>query len=462
MGRPLVQLVPRTVIPGTRLWRPRLFRFAAVGFAVVLASLVGQTGGLAQEAGASADAAADQQVERLIGDLGDASYEVRSRATRELCMIGQRAGAALRRAATGDEFEIALRAKNLLEVIESLYFGGCRLALSADKTRIAWDEPVELVVAIRNESTYRAQVPFEPLGPGRERLPPQARQVGDMIDLAEHLRVRSPDGQEVNLRIDDIRNDPWVAEAVDWRADGGPLAELSPDQQIVVRIAGFNRGWARYPLLSRGLYKVQLVYEPEWDDQEFRRAGVGRVSSNVLEIEVAKEAPPIIRRAHRPAQVTVERQGPELVAYLTNTDDLPVWVNLNLASPQPPFAELRWTIRAGDSFEDLNLNTKGPHTLDAFRRERLVELTSGSRIELARAPIARLLEAAPAREQDRNQQLEVRATWTNLTSTAWQRSQRPSLLNSPRTPAALRTLLPPRMLTGRHTSQPIRLPNGHE
>src|SRR5262245_40037748 len=73
----------------------------------------------------SAPAQVDQaDIERLISALSDPSYEERTEATRRLCAAGQAAVPALKRAAKGDEYETALRAKNLLRVLDQLFFTG--------------------------------------------------------------------------------------------------------------------------------------------------------------------------------------------------------------------------------------------------------------------------------------------------------------------------------------------------
>lgn len=406
----------------------------------------------------NATTADDVRIEALIHKLGDPSYEVRTQATRELCRIGHRAAAALKQAAASDEFEIALRAANLLEVIDSVYFGGCSVRLSADPHRIAWDRPVELTVTIRNESDYPAQIPVETSARRRDELSPDARQVGDMVDLADYLRVVSPDGRRVDLEVDDILVDPQVTEAIEWRVDGGPLSELAPGGEAVVRVSDFNRGWARYPLLTRGVHKIVFVYEPQWDDQEFRRAGVGRVEGNAVEVEVTEPAPPIVRRRLPPAVVSIERAGDEMVARLTNSDDLPIWVNTNWGSNQPPFTEIIWTVFVETSSQEERLAEPGrAPPMNAFSRQRLVEVAPGASTELGRTPIERLLETATARGLPAGQSFQVRAALVNLCDLPWQRRQEPALLGNPRAPAGLQTPLPRRMITGRFPSDPVEL-----
>ncbi|MCP4249075.1 MAG: hypothetical protein GY778_18680 [bacterium] len=405
-----------------------------------------------------AESVTDDQIQSLIDQLGDPSFEVRTQATRRLCMIGQRAAPALRRAAGGDEFEIGLRARNLLDVIDSVYFGGCRVTLSADKDRIAWDEPFALTVTIHNESAYRAHLPIDLDATRRRAFNESARLVGDFMDVADYLVVTDPDGKRVELRVDDLRADPQVADAVEWRADGGPVEELAPGKQTTIQLRPFNRGWARYPFLKRGRYKVAFEYRPEWDDAEFRQAGVGRVVSNALALEVTSEAPPTVRRARRPAALSVERQGSELVARLTNGDDLPIWVNLNFGADRAPFAQFVWTIVIGDSVTDLRLDlTTPPPALTAVLRDRMPELTPGESLEVMRVDLARLMELPAVQGLPDGASFGVGASWINQGDVIWQHQQKPSLLDNPRAPRALQTPLPRRMITGRFSSEPLML-----
>ena len=400
----------------------------------------------------------DAQIQELIGKLGHPSYETRARATRCLCMIGQRA-------ADSEEFETALRARSLLQVIESVYFGGCSIHLAAEKARIAWDEPTDLIITIRNQSAYRAQLPLDTSAERRRALSEQARQVGDMVDLADYLRVTAPEGRRVELRADDLQGDPQVADAVEWRAEGGPVGELPAGGEVIHRLRPLNRGWARYPLLQRGVYKILFDYDPQWDDEEFRRAGVGRVTSNVLEVEVTKAAPPIVSASggsRRPAVITAEREGARLIARLTNADDLPIWVNLNLGADQPPFAQLVWTILAGGSREEVRFDLLSPQpSLEAFTQERFRKLAPGESVELGRAPLARFMQAPGVQALPAGADFELQAVLVNQAGIAWQRSPSSgSLLGNPRAPEALRNPLPRRMITGRFTSNPIELTKG--
>ena len=402
----------------------------------------------------------DRRIQQLIQGLGDPAYSTRAEATRALCMIGQRAAPALKLAATGREFEVALRARELLEVIESVYFAGCGIELSAEKNKITWDEPLALTLRIRNRSGYPAQLPFELSSRVRAELPESVRQVGDMMDLAEYLRVISPDGRQIALRVDDIRADPLVMDAVEWRTEGGPVARLAAGKEAQVLMERFNRGWARFPMLSRGVYKIVFDYQPQWDDEEFRRAGVGRLRGNVLEIEVTSSAPRAVRHSRHPILMSLERDEGELVARLTNADDLPIWVNLNLQSAEPPFAQLSWVIAAGDSVEEVGKWNRLEAALDRFRRDRVVKLVPGGTLELGRTRVDILSSTDLVRGLPEGSSFRVRANWVNLCDVSWQRAERASLPGDPRGPGELAAPLPRRMTTGRFGSAEIELIKG--
>ena len=102
-----------------------------------------------------------QVMVQLTRDLGDPSYAVRTNATRQLCVIGAPATKILEQAAGGDDVEVALRAKAVLRVIDSLLFGGVEVRLAFSKPNRAWDEPVDLVVTFTNRSEFPARLPFE-------------------------------------------------------------------------------------------------------------------------------------------------------------------------------------------------------------------------------------------------------------------------------------------------------------
>src|SRR3990172_5050624 len=171
-------------------------------------------------------------------------------ATRRLCAIGMEAWDVLREGADGADVEASLRAKQLLAVFDRLWFSGAEVSLSFSKPIIDWKEPVDLNITMTNRLSYPARVPFD-VEPGVRGDSDDARQVADMLDAAEWLKVRSPDGRELELRVDDIAGEPAVFAAVQSRLAGGPGGVLAPGEKITVRARAFNRGGARVPLLGR-------------------------------------------------------------------------------------------------------------------------------------------------------------------------------------------------------------------
>ncbi|MFQ5492200.1 MAG: hypothetical protein ACE5GE_15900 [Phycisphaerae bacterium] len=425
---------------------------------LVVASIAAGAGGVGV-AGEPRDQAgpSDEQIQALIRQLGDPAYPTRAEASRRLCMLGQRAAQALQRAARSDEFEVALRAADLLRVIDSVYFGGCSVRLDADRRAIAWDQAFALTATFKNDSPYRAQLPFDTSPPSDQPASAQARQVGNMLDLSEYLRVVGPDGRQVSLRIDDIRVDAEVSDVVEWRSEGGPVDRLGPGQALQVRIEAFNRGWARYPLLAEGIYKIVFDYEPQWDDEEFRRAGVGRVTAAPLEIQVTRPAPDIVRRSRHVAKLELVRIGDELVAQMANTDDLPVWVNRNFQGIQPPFADLRWTVQAGETLEDIKPRPGDAWWSDDFSRQRLNRLEPGQVLEIGRLGLTQVRGRPAVKALPAGSAFKVRVSWGNLCDAAWQRGTEPATVGNPRAPADLRGPLPHRMLTGRFSSDALSL-----
>jgi len=407
----------------------------------------------------AASAVDEAGVAALVRRLGDPSYDVRTRATRRLCALGHRAAPALVQAAAGEEFEVALRSQNILDLLDSLYFGGCSVTLAADRSRTAWDAPVELTVTFRNQSGYRAFLPVDRRAPAADE-PRQAaaRQVGDLIDLADYLRVTGPGGEPIAPRVDDIRADPLVAEAIEWRAEGGPVAELPPGGELVVRLPAFNRGWARYPLLEAGAHRVVFDYHPQWDDAVFREQEVGRVTSEPVAIEVTAAAPPAVRNGRQTATVSVGREGDELIARLTNHDDLPIRVNTNWGDRAPPLAALVWSVVTAGDIVELNPTRTGPLPGESgFSRNRVIDVAPGASIELGRIGLKRVLASAAVERLAGGTAFEVAAALVNQCDLCWQRAHTPPLLNHPRAPAGLRTPLPRRMITGHLTGSGCRL-----
>ncbi len=393
---------------------------------------------------ASAPAQVDPaEVERLIGDLSDPSFEKRTEATRRLCAAGQAAVPALKRVAKGDDYESAIRARNLLRVLDQLFFTGLAIELAVSKDEIAWNQPVDLTVTLTNRSAYPSHVPFEASLQRRKALQPAVRAVADLIDLADFLTVSAPDGEEIELRVDDINANPFVAAIVQARTEGGPTATLEPGEKLVYRVAGFNRAWARYPLLERGAYRIRFAYEPEWDDPQLRDAQVGLVTTEPVAINVREPAPEIVREGRGVPRLSLTREADAIVATLTNTSDLALSVNTNFGSDEPPLANVVWAVLTGEDVIKLPGNVT-PRAAEAFSRARLVELEPGQAMELDRVPLERLRSAQNVVGLEAGAEFTVRCVYVNRTDCTWQAVQN-NLIGSDRAPEGLREPLPPRL-----------------
>ena len=403
----------------------------------------------------------DEELVSLIAELGDPSYEVRTAATRRLCAIGMPARARLRKAAEGDDVETALRAKNLLAVLDQIQFAGLDVLLSFSKSSIAWNESVDLRVTLINDSAYSGRVPFE-TDPGRRaerrKWSVNALQVGDMLDLAELITVRGPDGREIDLRVDDILADPRVEVAVRERLDIGPMGVIDAGKSVALTLNAFNRGWARYPLLDRGRYDIVLDYVPPWEDELLKTQRVGRVVSNPATITVTAGAPDTVSRGGEEASLRIERNAESLVAVLINRTDQPVLVNKNFGLAAP-FAQGRWVYTLNDSIVDVPVLPKRRVSWDDFDQTLLVEVPPGGSLEVVRGDLKVIHQALAAAGADLSgTEWTVHFSYSNLCNRRWQERQGARLRDDPKVPQVLQEPLPPRMLSTRQTSNLLRAP----
>ncbi len=378
----------------------------------------------------------DAKIQRLVEQLGSGSYSERVEATEQLIIVGPRATEALRDATRGDDFEVAIRARHLLRLMDELLFAGVSVELRASSTRIAWSDGFDLELRATNTTKHRARLPFEELGAfppgGQDRL----AQVSAMLDLADFLVVTGPDGNNVSLFVDDINEDPRMLAAVNRRIDDPPITSLAPHGARTHRVERFNRGWSRFRFLRAGDYHVQFVYQPQWDDAEMQQAGVGRVESNPVVITVTEPAPECVRRANAAASLRVDTKGDEFVATLMNRSDVPVWVNLNIVPGRStPFASLRWSVARQGAIEELPAPRASKAS--AFSNDRLKLLAPADRVELGRLPRAAVTGG---------DECEVVVTYTNVTGLAWQVQNADALRRHPGAPQSLRAPLPQRML----------------
>ncbi|MEE9294048.1 MAG: hypothetical protein V3W34_03660 [Phycisphaerae bacterium] len=388
---------------------------------------------------------ADDEVLSLVERLGDGSFKTREEATIRLLEIGPPATRALKQAVAGNDYEIAIRARDLLEVFEHLLFSGVTIELSGSRTVFDWSDSVALTVRLENTGSHVARLPFELILPSVDKRSARLRQFTSLLDLSEYLVVEGPGGRAVRLYVDDINEDPALVAAVNDRVEQPPVDEIPPGETVRYRVDEFNRGWARYRLLEAGDYQLQVVYQPQWDDDELVRSGVGRVASNRLKLAVGKPAPLCVRRAVAPANLKLSRQGDAMVAALTNQLDLPVWVNLNLTVERgAPFARTRWFVDCGEQRHMLRASRLLHHPREPFSRDRIIQVMPGDTIELARLSYETLADEARG--------CQVTFTYSNITNITWQRANSPGPAAGVKAGKGREEPLPYRMLVATLTS----------
>jgi hypothetical protein len=154
--------------------------------------------------------------------------------------------------------------------------------------------------------------------------------------------------------------------------------------------------------------------------------------------------------------VHVRREGQFVVALLTNRADQSLLVNVNFGR-SPPFAEGRWVLEIDGLSRDLPLVPNASASWHDFDANSFVEAAPGQVIELARIRIDQLRAAlARADVQPDRTPWNVYFGYANLCDRQWQVRQGPALLENPKAPQVLQTLLPRRILASRHSSN--RLP----
>ncbi len=396
--------------------------------------------------------------QELVQQLGHSDYHVRVAATRKLLAMGPNVTKSLRDAAQSDELETALRARRLLDIFEEMLFAGVAVRIEANKTRIAWNESFDLTLHMSNTTAFPARVPTEPDLPHDNVNAPDAHaaQLARMLDLGDFLTITDPDENPLELFTDqEVTNDPLLVSIVHQRASTPVVRVLAGGDHESATLTKFNRGFARYRMLKKGLYRVQLVYQPEWNEEALNDAEIGRVESNILEIEVTGSAPEIVRQAWKDAEIVLTRNGNAMVASLTNLRDVPVMVNLNIAPPgaNPPLAALRWSVERADQWAELRtVDVSLSNDARAFRHERIVPLAPGDSLKLHRVPVATLIKAT-----DGVSGSKVSVYYVNQASRGWQIREGGDLVGKPWSPKPFDTPFPRRMLQTAIRSQAMEL-----
>jgi hypothetical protein len=387
------------------------------------------------------------QLQTWIEQLGSPEYSVRQDAVTKLYAAGPSALKTLEAAAGGDDYEAALRARQVIERISQLFFVGARVSLHLDKASRPWSESFDVQVRIDNPTAVPIRLPFLNEDRGRLDTTVDATQVGTIMDLADFLEVSGAE-DHIALTLDDYRGREDIERSIDGRVYGEPSCWLQPGAHLTLNLQKFNRGWARYRMLRSGVYQIRFNYVPEWDVPELRAAGLGHVKSQPVQLEITTAAPQALIDARRPLDCALAVQGTDVVMTLISTHDRPIGVNLNLGDRrQRPFANVRWVWRSGSGSGEIDVTPK-PAALTA---DKVRTLQPGQRVELLRMPLKDVLAGAVL---PRGQAVELRGQYTNIFDL--------TLLRDAGVAPALATQLKKAMLVpmfvGQRTTKPIVIP----
>jgi len=423
---------------------------AALGLAAV-----GGCDSIVQAAPATATVPADRfespdasLIRGAVRELNHPSPARRRVALRRLAEWGPFAFEELREAAAGPDHESALAARGLLTEFESAVLVGGLVSLEVDRPAVAWNEPVALLVRVKNPTPAPIRVPW----PAPTTRPAgDADQVGQMLDVADFLAVVDPRGRPLPLRFEPIEGDKTVYEAVSVRAGDNPPFSLVPSGgETLLRLREFNRGWARFPLLASGTYHVTFAYQPQWKDPSWTADGFGRVRAGPVSIEVTRGAPEAIRDATRPLELRLDCRDQLISARIVSIWDRPLHVNLNWGPDVTRHAELRWSITPAGAAESIQWvpepRSPGPSAFaDHIRR-----LDSGCSVEIARLSKASLLQQSGASVSAGA--CEVKLRYVNVPGS-------PQLRALAARPADA-SAIPPSIYTGVLLSEPVRIDIG--
>ncbi len=385
------------------------------------------------------DVKADREIDTLVGHLGSGSFQQRNEATNRLLAMGPAAAKALRRVAKGDDFEAALRARCLLNLFDELLFVGADVALEVSPAEAAWSDDVALTVVVHNRTKSPMRVPFD-TAKRLEQLPRVAREVATVLDLSDFLEVTAPDGRGVELYVDDINEDADTRKIVLLRADTPVVSLLPPGDSRRYVVRSINRAFARYRMLAAGTYRLRLIYQPQWDDPELIKAGVGRVESNSATITVTRAAPKELTESRSAAGLRLRRSGDVLTAELINLTDRPAFANVNLGgSSTAPFATLIWVVtHDGERWEGIPPQRVARDV--KFSRDRFLAVKPVAAVEVERVSILALFKAAGVTAPGPT--TTIHATYSNQTSAAWQRLVNPARIAHAQAAKVLQKPLP--------------------
>lgn len=405
---------------------------------------------------ADSENVSEAEIKTLVAQLSDSAYAKRVGATRRLCAIGAPATELLARAAAGDDMEAALRARKILQALEHVWFSGVAVRLESPQTSFEWNQPIEVRLVMENRSSYPARIPFDTGTDQSNGDSTDARQVAAMVDASDFLVVQNSQGKEIELRADEISDDPAVLRAIQSRLAGGPSSRIAPGERVTISLAAFNRGWARYPMLDEGAYTIAFRYVPEWIDPVLAEQHVGEVRSDTLTLRIVKGAPDTVSRRGGQAELVLRREEDTLVASLVNHSDRTVLVNTNYGV-SVPFAELQWIYERDGKRTPLPASAAQGRNWSDFDPIRFIPLEPGGSLELARTSLSNLMKSlGQAGESVFNGQASIAASYFNLCDRQWQIREQANLDKDAASPDVFRSPLPRQILSMRLASQSLR------
>lgn len=386
-----------------------------------------------------------------VGELDHPRPERRRDAARRLAGWGPLALPDLQEAAAGPRLERALAARDLLAQLGEVFLFGGIVRLEADRREVAWDEPFDLILHVANPGEAPLRLPWsiDPDPPGGESEA-DAAQVAAVLSVADFLTVTGPDGQPVAPRVDPIDRDARVRETINVLASQSPpTGTIAPGASARLVLRAFNRGWARYPMLSAGIYSIAFACQPEWNDARWTAQGLGRVEAPPLRVHVRSDAPEAVRMSDRPMAAVLRREGDSLVAELVNTWDRPQWVSLNLGGPPETHAAVEWRLPSvdHDRLDAVNLETGADEPL--VRPERFRPLEPGQALEVVRVPVA----AIQARLRD----LGIPSAQAHAIAFSYRHLPSAEALRLQLKAAGRRVAVPRHLFSGTVTSEPVPL-----
>jgi len=331
---------------------------------------------------AAPDAADAKQAALLIGKLDDQEYQVRVESERKLRRLGIEAIPVLQGALHHDSPEIALRAKKLLAVAQQRLLTKLKVRLEIKPDRVGWNEPFDLIVTFKNPTAYDMALPLLPETPDVQNT--DAAQVGAMLNIADDLDVVGPDGREIELHLIDIKEDPAVDREVNRRLNVTENVRLPAGESHARTIPAFNRGWARYRMLRKGIYQIRYWFKSDpatpGDDQT-----AINVMSNDANVSITSDAPVAVQDTGVKLRADLTLRNGVLHLTVTNTYDQPVVLHTDTGQPLARYASIRWWVNVD---ETQRVVTDWPPSNQGPDAEPYLTLAPAQKVEILRKPLA--------------------------------------------------------------------------